>query len=399
MRKGFLVVFFVLIVSAAFGSGFYFGQSRLPAVPPEGIINSGLGKPDGTDFSLFWEAWNTLEKQFVDSAKIDYKKMLFGATSGMVSSLKDPYTIFMPPEETKIFKEDVSGEFQGVGIEIGIKNNVLTVIAPLEGTPAERAGLRPGDKIVEINGTSTDGMATEEAVKIIRGPRGTEVTLTILRDGWEEVKEFKIIRDVIEVPSLKWEMKNGGIAYIKIYSFSEAARWAFKKAALEVINSSAQKIVLDLRNNPGGYLEVAQDIAGWFLEDGQIVTVEDFGGKAENIEYKSNGPSSLVSYPIVILINQGSASASEILAGALRDNRGIKLIGEKSFGKGSVQELKELSEGSLKITIARWLTPNGDLIAEKGLAPDIEIKITEEDRDKEKDPQLEKAIEILLGGS
>ncbi|MBI2450640.1 MAG: S41 family peptidase [Candidatus Nealsonbacteria bacterium] len=400
IRKFLLVIFFVLILSLVFGIGFYFGKSQIPVTAPDGILNEDFGKPERLDFSLFWEAWRKLEEKYVDSSEIDYKKMLYGAISGLTASLKDDYTLFFPPAETKIFKEDVSGEFQGVGMEIGIKDRVLTIIAPLEGTPAERAGLKPGDKIIKIDGKNTTGMSTEEAVKLIRGPKGKEVNLTILRDGWDEVKDFKIIRDVIEVPSLKLEIKDGPeigypIAYIKLYQFSEAARYAFNKASLEILRSPSQKIILDLRNNPGGYLEVAQDIAGWFLKEGQIVTIEDFGGKEPNEEYKAGGPADLFSYPVVVLINKGSASASEILAGALRDNRGIKLIGEKSFGKGSVQELLELKEGSLKVTVARWLTPNGSAINGEGLIPDIEVKMTDEDFEKKLDPQLDKAIEVI----
>lgn len=394
MRK-LTIGFLLVVIFIAFGTGFYLGKAQAPPTPPEGIINVELGKVEGVDFSLFWEAWKSLEDKFVDSEKIDYQKMLYGAVSGMTSSLEDPYTVFMPPADSKIFKEDVSGEFQGVGMEIGIRNNTLTVIAPLEGTPADLAGLRAGDKIIEIDGQSAQGISIDKAVKMIRGPRGTEVVLTVFREGWQEVKDFSIIRDVIEIPSITWEIKDGNIAYIKIYHFSEAARSAFRLAAVEILDSSAEKIIVDLRNNPGGYLEVAQNIAGWFLERNQIVTIEDFGGKQENKEYKSNGPGNFVSYPVVVLINRGSASGSEILAGALRDNRDIKLIGEKSFGKGSVQELEDLKEGSLKITIARWLTPNGNLIAEQGLEPDIEVEITEEDYENGEDPQLEKAIEII----
>ena len=198
MKKLPLLIFSILIISAVFGAGFYFGKSQAPAVPPEGILNPELGKPAGVDFSLFWEAWQKLEEKYVDSSRIDYKSMLFGAVSGMVNSLKDDYTVFMPPEDSKIFKEDVTGEFSGVGMEIGIRNNELTVIAPLEGTPAEKAGLRAGDKILKINGQDAKGMAVEAAVKMIRGQRGTEVVLTIVRDGWEEVKNFKIIEEGIE---------------------------------------------------------------------------------------------------------------------------------------------------------------------------------------------------------
>lgn len=399
IRKGFLAFFCALIISAVFGAGFYFGKSQIPAVPPAGVINTESGEPTGVDFSLFWEAWNKLEEKYVDHSKIDYKSMLYGAISGMVNSLNDDYTVFFPPEDTKIFKEDVSGEFSGVGMEIGMRNNTLTVIAPLGGTPAERAGLRAGDKILKINGEDTAGLSVDKAVKLIRGPKGTEVTLTIVRDGWDDVKDFTIIREVIEVPSLKWEIKEdkdgSPIAYIKLYQFSEVARSSFNKAGWEIIRSPAKKIILDLRNNPGGYLEVAQDIAGWFLKKGDLVATEDFGGKEENQEYRAKGPSNFLSYPVVVLINKGSASGSEILAGALRDNRQILLIGEKSFGKGSVQELENLSEGSLKITIARWLTPNGSLISGEGLKPDVEVEMTEDDYKEKRDLQLDKAIEIL----
>ena len=404
MKKASLLIFFVVIVFAAFGAGFYFAKSQVPVAAPEGIINEELGKPGNLDFSLFWEAWAKLEEKYVDHSKIDYKKMLYGAITGMADSLKDDYTVFFPPEDSKIFKEDVNGEFSGVGMEIGVKNSTLTVIAPIEGTPAERAGLMAGDKIVKINGQDSGDMAVDEAVKLIRGQRGTEVSLTIFRDGWDDVKDFKIIRDVIEVPSIKLEMlaspgeaggKADGIAHIKLYQFSEVARSSFNKAGLEILNGPAKKIILDLRNNPGGYLEVAQDIAGWFLEKGELVAIEDFGGKEENQEYRAKGPSNFSSYKMVVLINKGSASASEILAGALRDNRNVPLIGEKSFGKGSVQQLEELREGSLKITIARWLTPKGTMINGQGLTPDIEVKMTEEDYKNKKDPQLDKAIEVL----
>lgn len=395
MNKRFLVIFFILVIFGAFGSGFYIGKSQVPVTAPDYIINEELGRPASFDFSLFWEAWRALEENYVDSSKIDYKSMLYGAISGMVNSLKDDYTVFLPPEDTKIFKEDVSGEFSGVGMEIGIRNNILTVVAPLEGTPADRAGLRADDKILKIDGKETSGMATDIAVKLIRGPRGTEVILSVIRQGWDDVKEFKIIREVIEVPALKTEMKEGNIAYIKLHQFSEIASLSFNKTAKEILSSPAKKIILDLRNNPGGYLEVSRDIAGWFLKEGDIVAIEDFGGKQENEQYLSRGPSSLLSYPTVVLINQGSASASEILAGALRDNRQVLLIGEKSFGKGSVQQLEELREGSLKITIAKWLTPKGSQINSDGLTPDIEVKITEEDFEQKKDPQLDKAIEVL----
>jgi carboxyl-terminal processing protease len=373
---GFLVV---ILIGGSFYGGILVGKSQCKICPPEDI-----------DFSLFWEAYHKLQEKFVDKSKIDPKQIIYGAISGMVKSLGDPYTTFLTPEETKRFIEDVKGTFEGIGIEIGIKKGQLQVIAPLEGTPAFRAGLKAGDKILKINDTPTVDLTLEQAVSMIRGPKGTKVRLTIYREGWEKEKEIEIVRDVIEVPSLRWEEKDG-IIYIRIYQFSEKASFDFAKAAIEILRLPYNKIVLDLRDNPGGYLEVAQDIAGWFLEKGKTVVIEEFAN-GERKEYKSEGPSYFSDYKIVVLINGGTASGAEILAGALRDNLGILLIGEKSFGKGSVQELERLSEGSLKITIAKWLTPSGKLISDVGLEPDEVVKIPE---GEERDLQLERAIEIL----
>ena len=276
------------------------------------------------------------------------------------------------------------------------------VVAPLEGTPAQRAGLKAGDKIMKINGEPSLGISTEEAVVLIRGLKGTEVTLTIFREGWEGPQDIKLIREVINIPSLKWELlsstgESGGkeedIAYIRIYHFTERASYDFNNAAKEILNSPAKKIILDLRNNPGGYLEIAQNISGWFLKKNQIIAIEDFGGKREEDRYKTEKNGLLSDYPLVCLINEGTASGAEIMAGALKDNREITLIGERSFGKGLVQEIFELKDGSkLKITIAKWLTPKGKSINETGIAPDIEIQTSETEGE---DLQLEKAIEII----
>jgi len=378
----------ILIVSfaAIFGFGFWAGKTQ---------VVCRVCAPETVNFSLFWEAWNKVHDIYVNPADFDTQKLIYGAISGIVKSLDDPYTVFFTPNQNKEFLEDVGGRFEGVGMEIDIKDNQLQVVAPLEGTPAERAGIRAGDKILKIGDRSTTDITVEEAVSLIRGKKGTEVTLQIFRKGWDAPKEIKIERDVIIVPSLKLEFKDD-IAYLKLYQFSENANSDFAKAAAQILNSSANKIVLDLRNNPGGYLEVAQSIAGWFLEKGQVVVIEDFRDEKNELVYKASGNSSLLDYPIAVLINQGSASASEILAAALRDSRGIKLVGETSFGKGSVQELVTLTDGSsLKITVADWLTPKGEHIKKVGLKPDFEVKLTEEDAAGGKDPQLEKAIEIL----
>ncbi len=384
-KKFILVFLFFLIVAVSSVFGFYFGKSQCQICPPSEI-----------DLSLFWEAWNKLQEKFVSPEKLDIQKMIYGAISGMVKSLEDPYTVFLVPDEAKKFLEDVSGQFEGVGMEIGIRKGQLQVIAPLEGTPAQKAGLRPGDKIIKINDTPTADLTVDESVNLIRGPKGTEVTLTIFREEWGKTEDIKIIRDVIEVPSLRWELKDDNIVYIQLYQFSERAGFDFRMAAIEILNSPAEKIILDLRNNPGGYLEVARDISGWFLERGQTVAIEDFGTGAEQKVYKAGGNARFLGYPIVILINQGTASGSEIMAAALRDNRGIKLIGEKSFGKGSVQEFEKLREGaSLKITVAKWLTPSGEFITDKGLEPDIKVEMTDQDYEEGRDPQLDKAIEII----
>jgi carboxyl-terminal processing protease len=314
----------------------------------------------------------------------------------MVASLGDPYTAFFTPSDSKKFLEDTAGSFEGVGMEIGIKKDQLQVVTPLENSPAKKAGIRAGDLIVKIDGKSASGITTDEAVDLIRGDKGTEVTLTLYREDWKETKDFKLTRAVIEVPSLKWEIKDGNIAYIQLYQFTEKASNDFKAAAVDIINSPAKRIVLDVRNNPGGYLTVSQDIAGWFLKKDDLVTREKLAGDKDGEEYRSNGPALLLKYPTVVLINQGSASASEILAGALRDDRNVQLVGEKSFGKGSVQQLMPFGDGSsLKVTIAKWLTPNGSQISEIGLTPDVEVKNTVEDEDKGLDPQLDKAIEIV----
>ena len=392
IRNLILPCFLSAVIFVSFVFGFYLGIEQGIS---EGMLK--ISPVQDMDFSLFWETYHTLEEKFVEPDKIyDNSKLIYGAISGMVDSLEDPYTIFLDPKESKRFLDDVTGSFEGVGMEIGIRKGGLKVIAPLENTPAQKAGLRAGDDILKIDDVYTQDITIDEAVDLIRGTKDTEVVLTIFRKTWDRTKEIPITRGVIEIPSLKLEFIENNIAHLRLYHFSQKANYDFKEAAIEIMNSPTEKISLDLRNNPGGYLEIAQDIAGWFLEKGQVVTIEDFGQQKQSKEYKAEGNSKLLHYPIVILINQGSASGSEILAGALRDNRGVKLIGEKSYGKGSVQELKKLSDGSsLKVTIAKWLTPNGDFITDIGLAPDIEIEITDEDYEQEKDPQLDKAIEIL----
>ena len=378
-----LVICFVVV----FGLGIWIGDTKIAYnVPQPGTIN----------FSLFWDAYNKLQENFIDPSKIADQKVIYGAIEGMTNSLGDPYTSFFDPTQAQKFQQDLSGSFDGIGVEVGIKKDLLTVVAPLNGTPGQKAGLRSGDIIAKIDGKDSTNMTTEEAVNLIRGTKGTSVTLTIFREDWTKEKDIKIIRDTIKVPSIEWSLKDGDIAYIQIYQFNDTLPTDFEALALKIMQSPAKKIVLDLRDNPGGYLNVSQDIAGWFMQKGQTVTIEDFGKNKPQTIYKTNGNSSFANYPIIVLINQGSASASEILAGSLRDNRNVKLIGNKSFGKGSVQSVVDLRGGSfLKITIAHWLTPKGNSISEVGLTPDVKVDITDQDVQLKKDPQLDKALELI----
>lgn len=403
LKISLLIIIFLGFSFFSYQLGIFVGENQTLKLPPPSIVNpqnlQQLRRE--VDFSIFWEAWRRLERDFLEKEKIDYQKMVYGAIRGMVESLEDPYTTFFDPQKTEEFNLELRGKYEGVGMEVAIKNEKITVVSPLEGTPAQKAGLRPGDEILKIDETLTENLSLEEAVRLIRGPAGSEVTLLISRDSWPQPKKIILKRAIIKIPTLKLEFKKTKkekipIAYLKIYQFNKILSLEFKKAAKKILNSSAQKIILDLRNNPGGYLQVAQEIAGWLLKKGDLVVWQDFGKNKERKEYRTKGPGTLFDYPMVVLINQGTASGAEILAGALRDNRKILLLGEKSFGKGSVQEQIFLSDNSsLKITIAKWLTPKGLSLDKEGLVPDIEVEMTDDDWNQGRDPQLDKALEII----
>ncbi|MFH2136356.1 MAG: S41 family peptidase [Patescibacteria group bacterium] len=344
------------------------------------------------DFNLFWEVWNLAKTNYVHQPVAD-TQLFYGALSGIVSSLDDPYSVFFDPKTASDFKQELEGTFSGIGAELGIKNNQLTIIAPLPETPASRAGLMAGDKILSIDGQDTIDMSLDYAVSIIRGERGTDVTLTIWREGWEKTSDIKITRDKIEVASVKWEMKDD-IAYIEINHFNEDTERRFNQAAIELLAKNPKGLILDLRNNPGGFLNTAVEVAGEWVEN-DIVVVEQMDDGVKN-EERSSGLARFANLKTVVLVNRGSASASEIVAGALQDYGKATLVGEKTFGKGSVQTLEPLTDGSaVKITVAEWLTPKGRHIDKEGIAPDIEIKLTEEDYNANRDPQMDKAVEII----
>jgi carboxyl-terminal processing protease len=400
-KKFVSIYFIILLILGSFVFGLFIGRSKTVQqnflTQQELISNKYSEKSEKIDFNLFWDTWDLVEKKFVHQP-LDYQKMLYGAIAGMVASLGDPYTAFMNPEMTRKFKEEIEGSFEGIGAEIGIKNDRLTIIAPLASSPAERAGLRAHDWILKIDGKETSTMSLVEAVSLIRGQKGTEVTLTIKR-GDEEAKDYKIVREKIDVKSVKWEKISTSsglpVAHIKLSYFGEKTADELKSAASEILSSDVKGIILDLRNNAGGYLESSIDVTSLFLEKDKL-TVTQVASSGEKKEYKTRGGDTLSSFPLVILINNGSASAPEIVAGALRDNRSIPLIGEKTFGKGSVQELEYLRDGSsIRISIAKWLTPKGQDINGEGIAPDAEIKLTDEDYNQDRDHQLQKALEVL----
>lgn len=396
-----LIPLLLVALLISFGVGVVVGEqrgaARLPSLPPAGVRNAEL-KPTDVDVGILWDAWKLLEASYVDRNDIDRKGLVYGAVRGLVESLGDPYTVFFNPPEAKQFAEDVRGRFEGIGAEIGIREGALRIIAPLEGSPAQRAGLTPGDIVVKIDDAVAADLTLDAAVQKIRGPKGTTVTLTISRAEEPEPREVRIERAQIIVPNVRWRLIEPDVAYVQIFHFAEQTDTDFRRVATDIQKSSAKRIVLDLRSNPGGFLEVAQRVAGWFLEQGALVVTEDFGNGQQKNEYRAEGPSKLQRYPVVVLVNEGSASASEILAGALRDQRGAKLIGKKTFGKGSVQQLQELRDGStVKVTVAKWLTPSGQNINKAGLEPDIVIERTRGDIEANRDPQLDKAIEIIKG--
>ena len=392
-----------MIVIIAFLLGWQLGHKDAKIAwqnykPSVSFIGKEPPKDANVDFTLFWKTWDLLSKQYFDKKALDPQKMYYGAISGMVSALGDPYTVFLPPEAQKSTKEDLGGSFEGVGIELGFdKDKRLAVIAPLSGAPADKAGIKAGDLIVKINEKDALGMSLPDAVKIIRGPKGTNVALSIFRDGDTEPKNYNLTRDTIIVKSVELSYKNTKsdkkIAVIKLSRFGERTNDEWNQAVSDLLSQNAYGMVLDLRNNPGGFLESAVFIGSEFLDGGDVVLQENNEGV--RTPFKVNRKGKLLSIPVNVLINKGSASASEIVAGALQDRKRATLIGDKSFGKGTIQEAEDLEAGTgIHITIAKWLTPEGRWVNQLlGLDPDIKIEMDKEDASK--DPQLDKAISLF----
>ncbi len=392
------VIVAVLLIVGFFGLGVYIGFNKRPAIEKViSVSNKETAVETTADFAPFWKTWNLIKEKYPHSDEITDQERVYGAISGLVGSLNDPYSVFFDPDETKAFQEDISGNFGGVGMEVDIKDKVLTVIAPLKNTPADKAGIKSGDKIIKIDSTITADLSIENAIKLIRGEKGTPVTLTIIRDGYNEPIEVKVVRDTISMPTLDTEMRKDGIFVIKLYSFTGDSTNLFRNAIKKFADAKTDKLLLDLRGNPGGYLDAAIDVSSWFLAGGKAVVIEDSGDSANQKVFRSKGYDVFNDkLKFVILIDGGSASASEIVAGAMQDHHKAKLVGSQSFGKGSVQEVVDVTPDTiLKITVAKWLTPNGNSISQKGLTPDYKVEFTKADYDAKKDPQLDKAVELL----
>lgn len=368
----------------------------LQAVTPN-ISNADSANTTPADFAPFWKVWNLIDAKHPNAANVDDQTRIWGAIKGLVATLDDPYSVFLDPTETESFDAAISGEISGIGIEIGIKNGVLTVIAPLKDSPAEKAGLRPGDTIFKIDGKESSTLTVDEAIDLIRGKAGTVVNLTIFSEGNTNPKDVKIVRADITIPTLDTKELGNGIFMISFYNFGANADREFKAAIKEFDASTSSKLILDLRGNPGGYLDASVQIASWFIPKGRTIIVEKTTDAAKETMYKSLGYTlNKKNFPFVILVDEGSASASEILAGALQEYKIATLVGTTTYGKGSVQEVIPVTNDTeLKITVAKWYTPNGVSISEQGLTPDMVVSISDADIEASKDPQLDAAKELL----
>lgn len=391
----------ILLLVIFVGSlGFLFGYATprkvSPSVLPSIITNTVGSRQDAStiDPNVFEKTWDRVENEFLYRDRVSANDLYYGLLKGLISSLGDPYSVFLTPQETSDFSENLTGSFEGIGAEISVRDDQLIIVTPLEGSPAQDAGLLPNDAITQIDGQSTALMDLEEAVSRIKGEAGTSVTLTIKRASKENVFDVSVQRDTIKVSSVTYEMKDS-VAVLQISSFNEDTERELSNTLQEIALSSPQGIVLDLRNNPGGLLDVSVEVANTFLEKDQTIVIEQ-DAQGEKIYHKTERDGKFTDIPLVVLINEGSASASEIVAGALKDMGRAQLIGKKTFGKGTVQSYELLSDGSsLKLTVAEWLTPNGTSFDGDGIEPDVVVEISEEDYTNDRDPQLDKAIEEL----
>lgn len=399
------LVIVVILLVITFRLGYGYGQrGGLPTIGNNfSFSNTTPPASQNVDFSLFWDVWRRLYANYLDKKALDPQKMVYGAISGMVQSLGDPYTVFLPPTQNKETKESLGGQFEGIGAQLGVKDKKIIVVAPLKGAPAEKAGIKAGDWIVKVDGKDTFSWTLPQTVTAIRGPKGTSVTLTLVHKDQDNTFDVKVTRDTINIPSVEWSYKSVGgskVVYLKLSQFGDNTNDEWNKAIADItqkINSDKsgqiKGLVLDLRNNPGGYLSGAVYIGSEFLKEGPIVMQESADGSRST--YSVNRTGQLTSIPMVVLVDKGSASASEIVAGALQDRKRARLVGETSFGKGSIQDVQDLEGGAgLHITIAKWLLPSGRWINGIGLTPDVSV--TNDENKPDVDAQLNKAMDLLV---
>jgi carboxyl-terminal processing protease len=390
-----IVVLGVVIFGSGGAIGWTLGRNYPKNVVVTGVTNINSNASTTADFSIFWQAWQDIQSESLWVPSTTPQAMMYGAINGMVASLGDPYTEFFTPADSNQFQQDITGNFGGIGAELGTNSSTdIVVISALPGTPAEAAGLKPEDIITAINGSSTAGMNVDGAVNLIRGVVGTKVTLGIFRQGWKAPQNFTITRTDIQVPTVEFKME-GNIADITLSEFTEDADTLFYQALQKALTNNAQGIVLDMRGDPGGYLQVAVDLSGYFLKPGSQV-VKEVGRTVPTENYQSTGTGVFDTMPMAILVDGGTASAAEILSGALNDDRNVPLVGEKTFGKGTVQQLEELPDGSsLKITVAHWVLPSGRILDYDGIVPTYPVAITDQDIQNGQDPQLAKALQVV----
>ncbi|MFA5947929.1 MAG: S41 family peptidase [Candidatus Gracilibacteria bacterium] len=393
--------FLIVFMAGAYSSVYYVNQKNKNLWGGELFAKDGSvelsDQQKNTDLSTFWEAWGDLNDKYVDKDAIDKNKMVYGAIKGMVDSLGDPYTVYMDPTESKEFEDNLTGVLEGIGAELTVEDHSLIILSPLKDSPAEKAGILPGDVILKIENEVASDLTLFDAIMKIRGPKGTTVTLTLLRKNSKDPFEVSIVRDSINIDSVSTEKLDNGIVYLRINQFNENTDNEFKKAFSEMVLEPPKGLIIDLRYNGGGFLDTAVNILSYILPSESKAVEMKKRNESDNEIMYTNGGSKILETPLVVLINEGSASASEIVAGAVQDlKRGI-IMGSQSYGKGTVQEVVTFSDKSvLRMTIAKWFTPNGHDINKIGITPDIAVEMTEDDYKNKADPQKDAAIKYLF---